>query len=202
MKMYIFIKKPSDNTKDVTAAYNRSGKKIIEELLKMKPYLTVSHGLGTNVVYVDNRWKGPQIIGNLEYIRNMKNVVNYIFSPEPLEELDDTVYDHDFFKAYSLGCTLLESYATRILKKYFDKNDVHVKNDTMNRTSLSMLYTHKIIDHELYDYMIKINKLRSFALIHEDMTDGIDVEKLAELSEYIDIVQMCVKKLHLIHSSL
>ena len=38
--------------------------------------------------------------------------------------------------------------------------------------------------------------------MHEDITNGIDVVKLAELSEYIDIVQMCVKKLHLIHSSL
>jgi hypothetical protein len=103
---------------------------------------------------MDVRWKGTQIVKYLERIRKIENVDNYVIHYNALGELNRAVKDHDFFKAYVMGCTLLESYGSKVLKEYFNINGLIVGNDQVNsmhfQTIILMLYTHKIIDKALF----------------------------------------------------
>jgi hypothetical protein len=134
MNLYILTEttKKINNRNEGLDDSDRVAKEVMKELYKMKPYVTVSHTKGTNVIYMDVRWKGTQNAKYLERIRKIENVDNYVIYYNPHGELNSAVEAHDFFKAYVMGCTLLESYSSKILKKHFDINGPVVGNDQVN----------------------------------------------------------------------
>jgi hypothetical protein len=114
-------------------------------------------------------------------IKENPNFSNYLlhFEYDPLEELAEAIKSHDFFKAYSLGSTLFESYGKKILAKYFHNIDLdvmHGKIERMNlQTVILMLYTHKVIDKEFYLELTEIIKIRNKLIIHADITKAFEV---------------------------
>ena len=205
MKLYVFIKDPPGHTAKKGEYYDKAAKQIMSEIFKMKPYVEVSRTAASNVIFVDNRWKGSQIPGNIQCIRNLQNFAGYVIDYDPLKELEKATNDHDFVKSYSLGCTLFEAYGIKILKKFFDKNDVHITEDKFSRLNLQsviiMLYTHKLIAKLDYDDITRITKIRNTLIIHADLTE-LDVKALAETSEYFDKILSSSKKLKHVYSSL
>ena len=206
MNLYILIKtaKNINDRNEKLAEYDRAANEVINEMYTMKPYVMVSHTNGSNVIYMDVRWKGTQIAKYLERIRKIENVDKYFIYYNPLGELNGAVEAHDFFKAYVMGCTLLESYGSKVLKKYFEINGLTVANDQVNsihfQTVILMLYTHKIIDNVLFCRMTKINKIRNNLIVHKDIENGLNEKVLKEITEYIDRIQPCVETLRLIYS--
>ena len=206
MNLYILIKtaKNINDRNEKLAEYDRAANEVINEMYTMKPYVMVSHTNGSNVIYMDVRWKGTQIAKYLERIRKIENVDKYFIYYNPLGELNGAVEAHDFFKAYVMGCTLLESYGSKVLKKYFEINGITVANDQVNsihfQTVILMLYTHKIIDNVLFCRMTKINKIRNNLIVHKDIENGLNEKVLKEITEYIDRIQPCVETLRLIYS--
>jgi hypothetical protein len=122
-----------------------------------------------------------------------------------LEELKEAVKYHDIFKAYSLGVTLFESYAVKILHEDFDMNNVHVGKDIMDRinvqTLIVILYTNKIITKSEYDDMIKINSIRNNLIIHKDFTKELDVGTLLSTTNYINKILIYAHRLKSIYWS-
>jgi len=88
-------------------AYGKVAENIMNEI---EGYDTFSHTDGTDFIFVDAKWKGKQISTNMEKIKKNESVANYQIIHDPLAELEGAVNYHDIFKAYSLGCTLFESY--------------------------------------------------------------------------------------------
>ena len=63
----------------------------------------------------------------------MERILDY----NPVNEVEDAVRDHDFFKAYSLGVTLFESYVNRILKKFLGEDKMKtIGNDGIENMSI------------------------------------------------------------------
>lgn len=206
MQIYIFIKEPQANVQDKGHDYDIRAQGVMNEINKIGNCKTVVHTNSSNVVFVDADWVGKQISQNLQSVKGIQDVANYIVYYDPLVELQNATKEHDFYKAFSLGCALFEAYGAKILNKYFDNSSVHVAIEKMERLNLQtliiMLFTQKIIDEKPYNEMTKINKIRNTLVIHHDPTNRLTEELLKDTSEHIEEIFPLVQKLSAIYSSL
>lgn len=133
----------------VSQAYDKAAEKIMIEIYKMKPYISVSHPMGSNIIEIDVKWESKDIIPNLRVLQTIEGVQGFLTEYDSLAELEKAETEHDYFKAYSLGCAYFESMGMKILNKYFDGNEVHIGKDVSENLRLQaitvMLYTHKMI---------------------------------------------------------
>ena len=80
-----------------------------------------------------------------------------------MEEINIAKETHDYFKAYSLGCSVIEYYGKKILREYFIENKTAIKDNKIQKINLEsiiiLLYTHGKITERVYSDMIKIKKI-------------------------------------------
>jgi hypothetical protein len=106
---------------------------------------------------------------------------------DPVNEVEDAVKNHDFFKAYSLGVTLLSSYANRILEKFLGEDKMeNIGSDMINRMDVSikmiLLYNNSVFVHP------------------SDGTKKWNEKDLVLMAEYIERIVPCIEKLRTIES--
>lgn len=99
MKLVIFIKDlgltNGTNDIDIIDAYNKEAQNIMNEI---EGYQTISHTSGTNVIFVDAKWKGKHISTNIEKIKKNESVLNYHIIHDLIGELEGAVNYHDILK--------------------------------------------------------------------------------------------------------
>ena len=107
-------KKKSAERIDNLAKHIIKGIKTIDKLCT-----TVYHTSGTNVIYYIPSQRGTELSNNLKTIEKIDNVDYYLLYGDYLEEINIAKETHDYFKAYSLGCSVIEYYGKKILREYF-----------------------------------------------------------------------------------
>jgi hypothetical protein len=156
---------------------------------------TIYHVGGTNVVFYIPSWRGKELSNNLKKIERIKNIAYYYLFSDYIEEINIAKETHDYFKAYSLGCSIFEYYGKKILREYFIKHKTSIKDNKIQKLNLEsiiiLLYTHKIIKEGVFSDMVKITKIRN-DFIHSGVIEVLSLEKLKETAENIDKIKKCI----------
>jgi len=193
LKLFILIENLPQDIKNRGEEYDRIAEKIMEDVCKLSPDILWTHVINTNTIELNVPWRGSDLIENLNKIKNIQ-YANIYLDYSPFEEVKNAVQNHDFFKAYSMGVTLFESYGFNILKKYF-KNKKDCTFDIGVNAIIIMLYTHDLIDRGFYLDMININKTRNNKLIHRDITMIWTNDQLEDIIGNLNKIIPCIEKL-------
>lgn len=84
----------------VSQAYDKAAEKIMIEIYKMKPSISVSHLMGSNIIEIDVRWESKYIISNSRVLQTIEGVQGFLTEYDSLAELEKAETEHDYFKAY------------------------------------------------------------------------------------------------------
>lgn len=157
----------------ITILLNRFGKdwneqmqKTIAELNKTGLFNTISHTQNTNAVIAS--LKSPsELLNAVAKINKIPNV-SFVTIPPYLKEVSVAIENHEFFKAFTLCCSLYESFGTNILIKHF-KGRLSLNSKKLEKLGVHaiiiMPYTHGFITEGIYSEMLSVNSVRN-DLVH------------------------------------
>lgn len=83
----------------------------------------------------------------------------------PDKEIEKLVNDNQLFQAVVLTTSYSEYYSTLRLKQYFEKNEINISKDKIDKFTLDeqimWLYSHRIIPEKEYQQLMKLKKFRN-----------------------------------------
>jgi hypothetical protein len=162
----------------------------------------IIHINGTNTIYLDLSDK-KNLSEIIKRIQNIKEIDNFLFFSNMIQEVYDALSEHDNFKAFVLSCTVFETIAKEILINYFNKKKLFIEDRKIRRLGLQSviftLYTHKLIDHATYLEIISINKLR-VKYVHFTLSQVVRKEDFQKIDQSVPKIKSSIEKLQKLYT--
>ncbi|MFZ0514840.1 MAG: DUF4145 domain-containing protein [Candidatus Nitrosopolaris sp.] len=182
--------------------------RIIGEIQKIDDTITVSHTVGTNVIFVLSRWREPEVEQRIAHIRKIADVrnvivgnkkhvkhiiesasvkvsedVTWVLERDWIGLIEKTLNDKDYYSAISLSCTTFQNFGRKILSNQADL-----------KTVINDLHDQGMIDKTVFNKMQKARELRNIYQ-HEDRAIKFSSEQAEEAEQTCIEALDCVKVL-------
>jgi hypothetical protein len=184
--------------------WEKQMEKTKNELRNMDIFKTISSVSGTNAVtaYLKSPNELPKAISK---INKIPNISLYYTQPNHLEEVNDAIKKHEYFKAFTLCDSLYESFGKNILVVHFKERHLSLNSNRIEKLGIQsvilMLYTHKLIEEGTYSQMLSVNSVRN-ELVHRYMPSMISEGILNEIKQNTPNIMRSLRKLNEINESM
>jgi len=156
-----------------------------------------THLKGTNTIYLDLSDK-KNLSEIIKQIQDTKEIDYFIFWSNMIQEVNDSLSEHDYFKAFVLACTVFEFLAKEVLINYFNKKEFSIGEKKIRKLGLQsvifILYAHMLIDYTTYSEIISLNKLR-VKFVHYHLSQLVRKEDFREIDQSAPKIKSIMDKL-------
>ena len=198
VNLIIFIKaEDSDRYREeIIDYYNTTANQIMKDIKEFADIHTLIYTNNSNVISLSANWKRERLKFLTNKILKITGINNLLIFPDHIEELNDALEVHDFFKVVAYSSTLLEAYGKQILIRHYEKQNrsrdhSRIGGLNFNATTI-MLYSSGIIDKSLFENINDIRRSRNNEFIHRTHAQSI-LLSMKKVEEMEDIAKKAIR---------